>query len=372
MRVLYVTTVGITMIFFKSFVRHLLDKGHTVDIATNETESLVPQCYRDWGCKVYHIETSRSPLNKGNFTAIKQINKIVRENGYNIVHCHTPLAGICTRLACRKLRDAGVKVLYTAHGFHFYKGAPIKNWLLYYTAEKICAPFTDVLITINKEDFTLAQKKMKSKRVEYVPGVGIDLEKFSKPTVNKVDKRRELGIPEDAVLLLSVGELIKRKNHETIIRAIADVDTDVYCLIAGDGILHTHLQSLIDHLGISDRVKLIGYRNDVKEIYEIADLFVFPSFQEGLPVSVMEAMASGLPCIVSNIRGNVDLINDGINGFLCDPNDATGFSKCIEKLLKDRNLMKSFSLSGKETIMKYDIKEIIDTIQNIYQEALSE
>lgn len=211
------------MIFFKDLVRELLNEGHTVDIMCNEEQEKVPECYREWGCKIYHHSCTRSPFSKGTFRAIREIREVVKENDYDIVHCHTPIASICTRLACRKLRKNGLRVMYTAHGFHFYKGAPLLNWLLYYPAEKLCARFTDVLITINREDYELAKRKMKAKQVEYVPGVGIDVERFKNTVINKAEKRKELSIPEDAFLLVSVGELNKNKNHEVVIRALVQI-----------------------------------------------------------------------------------------------------------------------------------------------------
>ena len=152
MKILYVTTIGNTMGFFTSIVEELLKAEHTVDVATNLNIGKLPDCYREWGCKIYPISCTRSPFNKGTIAAIKEIRKIVREGDYDIVHCHTPIAAMCTRLACRKLRKNGLKVFYTAHGFHFYKGAPLKNWLLYYPIECLCAHWTDTLITINRED----------------------------------------------------------------------------------------------------------------------------------------------------------------------------------------------------------------------------
>ena len=169
----------------------------------------------------------------------------------------------------------------------------------------------------------MAQKKMTAKCVKYVPGVGVDLEKFGETTIDKAAKRRELGLQEDSIVLLSVGELIVRKSHETSIKAIADMDA--YYLIAGDGDLRQNLQSSIDRLGRSDMIKLLGYRNDVADLYKVADIFVFSSYQEGLPVAVMEAMASGLPCVVSKIRGNTDLLENAEGGFLCDPQNASEF-----------------------------------------------
>lgn len=353
MRILYVTTIGTTMRFFKPFIRQLLDEGHKVDIATNETESMVPEYYREWGCTVYQIATSRSPVKKGNLMAVKQIRKLVEENKYDIVHCHTPIAAMCTRLACRKLRSKGTKVLYTAHGFHFYKGAPLKNWLLYYPVEKICAHFTDVLITINKEDYALAQKKLKAKCVEYVPGVGIDLQKFCKVTVERAEKRKELGVPEDSILLLSVGELNKNKNHETVIRAITDMN--VYYMIAGEGVLHQHLQGVIDSLNVGDKVKLLGFRNDVNQLCEAADAFVFPSFREGLSVSVMEAMANGLPIVCSNIRGNTDLIDEN-GGVLFEPGDVNSCKAAIEKMLSSEH--RQMGKYNMEKVNKFSLQKV--------------
>ena len=262
------------------------------------------------------------------------------------------------------MRKKGTKVFYTAHGFHFYKGAPKLNWLIYYPIEKICSYFTDVLITINKEDFALAQKKMKAKKVEYVPGVGIEVEKFANPGVTREQKREELGIPQDAKLLISVGELNRNKNHETVIKAIKDLD--VYYLIAGRGDLQNHLQNLIDELNLSDRVKLLGYRTDVAELYAASDVFVFPSFREGLPVSMMEAMASGLPCIASKIRGNVDLIDNSENGYLCNPSLSDEFTKAIECILTDDSLKANMSQANIQKAKKFDVIPINDIMLDIY------
>ena len=362
MRILYVTTISATMTFFTSFIKDLIDEGHTVDIATNEKDKPVPQCYRDWGCNVYPIETSRAPANKGNFIAIKQLEKIVKSRKYDIVHCHTPVAALCTRLACRKARKKGTKVIYTAHGFHFYKGAPLKNWLLYYPIEKFCALFTDVLITINKEDYAFAQKKIKAKSIEYVPGVGINPDKISKTVVESTAKRKELGVPADATLLLSVGELNDNKNHETVIRAIADMD--VYYLIAGKGFLQEHLQSVIDSLNLSTRVKLLGHRTDVVELYKIADAFIFPSFREGLSVSLMEAMASGLPVACSRIRGNTDLINEN-GGVFFDPHNEDECVEAIKNLLASSE--KNLGLYNEKRIEGYRDDYINSLLKQIYE-----
>ena len=232
MKILYVTTVSITMGFFPEHFKMLVEEGHEVELASNLEKQLREDIVA-FGFEAYHIPFSRSPLSKDNIKAYKQLKKLITEKEYDIVHCHTPVAAICTRLACRKARKNGTKVFYTAHGFHFYKGAPLKNWLVYYPAEWLCSFWTDTLITINREDYHRAQQHMHAKKTVYVPGVGIDLNKFGSVSLDRAEKRRELGIPENAVLLLSVGELNENKNHETVIRAIAGMD--VYYILAGQG-----------------------------------------------------------------------------------------------------------------------------------------
>jgi len=361
MRMLYVTTIGGTMVFFTSIIKSLIEEGHTVDIATNENGSPIPNCYREWGCTVYQIDASRSPFNKGNLKAIKQIKELVTENQYDIVHCHTPIAAMCTRLACRKARKKGTKVFYTAHGFHFYNGAPLKNWLIYYPVEKICAHWTDTLITINKEDYALAKKKIKAKRVEYVPGVGIDLKKFSDKNADREEKRKELGIPADATLLLSVGELNDNKNHEIVIRAIADLN--VYYIIAGDGDKLAYLEDLIHQLGLDERVQLLGFRKDVPLLLKTVDVYVLPSKREGLNVSVMEAMASGLPCAISKIRGNVDLIDEN-GGVLFDPNCLEDCKQAIQHALQSDLI--SMGEYNSTKIKNFEINHVNNTMRNLY------
>ena len=342
------------MNFFQKFIGELIQADYIVDIACNDSVSKVSDLYQELGCRVYSIPISRSPLSKQNHTAIKQIKKIVEENQYDIVHCHTPVAAMCTRIASRKVRKRGTKVFYTAHGFHFYKGAPIKNWLMYYPVEMICSYWTDMLITINNEDYALAKKRMKAKRIEYIPGVGIDLEKFKKTNVDKRAKRQEFGVTKNAKLFLSVGELNKNKNHETVIRAIADLK-DVYYIIAGQGPLQEHLESVIKECNVAERVKLLGFRRDVGMLCEISDVFIFPSFLEGLSVSVMEAMASGLPVVASKIRGNTDLIDEN-GGILFSPYSIDECREAIQKaMVSDLKKMGNHNI---EKVCEFSIESV--------------
>ena len=354
MRILYVATIGGFMPFFKSYIRHLLDDGHEIDIATNMTESPLPKYYKEWGCGVFQISCSRSPFDSGNIAAIKEIKKIVSGKNYDIVHCHTPIAAACTRIACRKARKNGTRVIYTAHGFHFYHGAPLKNWLIFYPIEKICSLWTDMIITINKEDYELAKKKLKSKEIEYVPGVGICTSKFRNTIIDKDRKREEIGVPKNARMLLSVGELNDNKNHQIVIKAIAYLhDEDLHYVVAGQGGKKDYLIDLAKSLGVESHVHFLGYRNDVAELFKCADLYILPSIREGLNVSLMEAMASGLPCIASRIRGNTDMVPA---------------ENCFDPLSVEEvaNLIRSDNIRNSDFINSIDTETIKNRMDGIY------
>ncbi|MBE6679624.1 MAG: glycosyltransferase family 4 protein [Ruminococcaceae bacterium] len=366
MRILYVTTVGMTMRFFENIISKLLNDGNEVHIACNNKDGDIPEVYFKNGVTIHNIDCVRSPLKKQNITAIKQIKSLVEEYKFDIVHCHTPIAAMCTRFACRKARKEGTKVIYTAHGFHFYKGAPLKNWLIFYPIEKICSNFTDTLVTINKEDFVLAQKKMKAKCVEYVPGVGIDVASVRDVTIDVSKKREELGLPEKAFVFLSVGELNANKNHTSVIKAIAEINkSDLHYVIVGSGELKETLERIAEENGVADRVHLLGYRRDVREILKAVDAYIHPSLREGLPVSVMEALASGLPIICSKIRGNVDVVEDGKNGLHFEVSDAKTLINAIQRLYEKRD-ERAVGLTNSADAEKFDFSQINKKIYQLY------
>lgn len=367
MKILYITTIGGTMSFFKSFIADLIKNGHTVDIACNQRNSAVPSFYTELGCKVFDLSCSRSPLDTGNIKAIGEIKKILSENRYDIVHCHTPIAAAATRIAARKARKNGTKVIYTAHGFHFYKGAPLKNRLMYYPVEKLCAHFTDILITINKEDYDLAKRKLKAKQIEYVPGVGIDTKKFSDCTVDRAEKRKELGIPENATLLVSVGELNRNKNHEVVIKALAKLNNpNIYYLIAGKGNLEGYLNDLIKNLNLENNIRLLGYRSDIAEVYKSADICIFPSIREGLGLAAIEGMAAGLPLIVADNRGTRDFCTNNVNGLVCNPFSPAEFANAISTLNANPELCEKYGNINKSKAADFDISIINKIMNEIY------
>jgi len=319
------------------------------------------------GIQVIEINSTRKPFSKCNFIAYKELKKVIDKGHFNLIHCHTPVAAMLVRLAALEARKYGTKVIYTAHGFHFFKGASMKNWLIYYPIERILAHFTDLLITINHEDYNRA-KNFKAQKVAYIPGVGVDTKKFATPTVNKKEKRQEICVYEDAVVLLSVGELNKNKNHETVIRAVRKLNNPKVCyVICGKGDLEGHLRELVASLSMEQQVKLLGFRTDVSEIYQVADMFVFPSFREGLSVSLMEAMAAGLPVVCSDIRGNSDLIENGKGGYLVKPDDVEGFAEAIEKVICESI---SMGLLNMQIINHYDLISVKESMKSLYGSAI--
>lgn len=370
-KVLFVATVVKTHImeFHIPYLKMFKEMGWETAVAARNDYENPDDCVIPYCDTYYNIPFERNPLKSGNLKAYKELKHIIDEGEYDIIHCHTPVGAMLTRLAAKQARKQGTKVFYTAHGFHFYKGAPAINWILYYPVEKWLSRYTDVLITINKEDYERA-KTFKAGKVCYVPGVGIDLKKFNVGYVNKEQKRKEIGVSADDFVLLSVGELIPRKNHEVVIRALSvlkqlDKLNHIEYVICGRGAYETDLKKLAEGLDVADHVHFLGYRNDISEICNCADLFVFMSHQEGLPVALMEAMACGLPAVCSNIRGNTDLIEDGVTGLLAN-NTPEEVAESISEMKSDTALRNRVASAALQKIKQFDLSSVEDEMSKIY------
>ena len=360
MKILYVATVVKTHImeFHIPYLKMLKEMGWETAVAARNDYETPSDCVIPYCDQFYDIPFERNPFKPGNIKAYKELKKIIVEGGYDIIHCHTPVGGMLTRLAARGARKKGSKVFYTAHGFHFYKGAPILNWLLFYPSERYLARKTDVLITITKEDYKRA-KRFKAKQVEYIPGIGIDLNKFKKGTNEKAASiRKELGIPDASTVWLSVGEVNKNKNHKIVIEVLSAFP-DVWYVICGRGPLIDEYRKLAETLGVSNRVIMPGYRTDVVDFYTMADVFVFPSFREGLPVALMEAMSIGLLCVASRNRGTDDLLSGSKLLFnASDPSELIEKLKmamdsdCREEIIRNTNQLKTFDLANSLSLVK--------------------
>lgn len=294
------------------------------------------------------------------------VKKLVEQNKYKIVHCHSPIGGVIARLACKRVRKKGTVVLYTAHGFHFFKGAPLLNWIIFFPIEYLCSKITDVIITINNEDYQRVGK-WKTCKVKLVNGIGVHTREFQNDIVDRKSYRNVFGFKDHDFVFMSTGQLSKRKNHEVIIRAIAKINNpQVKYLIVGFGELEGKLKKLVANLGIQKQVVFAGYRGDVKDLLHTVDAFAFPSLQEGLPVALMEAMSVGLPVICSRIRGNIDLVQHGKGGYLCDCHDINGFADGMKKLISGAgNNMGKINM---DTMKKYDVRIVNEQMRSIYND----
>lgn len=360
MRILYITTLAITVnSFLIPHIRTLIKNGNNVDIACH-LERPINKEIIELGCKIIEIHFSRSPISISNISACMKLRKIVFDGEYDIVHCHTPVAAACTRLACIGLRKNEIKVFYTAHGFHFFNGAPLVNWLIYFPIEWMCSFWTDLLITINKEDYNCAKTMLHAKNVEYIRGVGIDLHKFG---IHKADRellRESLGIPLDATVFLSVNELPSNYNYDVVINAFSKVDA-YYLIVGKEG---GELSEIVDKVGISDRVKKLGYRNDIGDLMSVSDFFVVPSFQDSLTVRILEAMASGLICIVGNTHTNIELI-DKKCGFVFNHDSILDCRKALMQVL-------ALDFSEKKLLVRNSLKKVNNFNISIISEEISE
>ncbi len=357
-------------------VKILIELGYQVDVATNfdfgsitsdERVNEYRQELVSQGIGVYNIPIPRSIFSiKNIFSSYKQIKNIVTNTNYKIVHCHSPIGGVLCRLACRKARKSGTKVVYTAHGFHFFKGASKAAWAIYYPIEKFCSRFTDVLITINKEDYERA-KRFKAKKVEYVHGIGVHTNEFRNVEFSRADIRNEFAFAEDDFVFMSIGQLSVRKNHEVVIKALSKINNPkVKYLLVGFGELEEHLKELVSSLNLQSRVVFAGYRGDVKELLHAVDAFAFPSLQEGLPVSLMEAMSVGLPVVCSRIRGNTDLIENGKGGYMYECYDVDGFANGMQKIVESNQ--QKMGMINIETMKKFDINVVNSEMFRIYSD----
>ena len=345
--------------------------GIEVFYAANWDAATIEQRKEDedrFGIHLVHLDLVRSPYSPKNITAYKQLVKLIKDEGIDYIHCNTPVGGLLGRLAGKKCKVK--KVIYQAHGFHFYKGAPLKNWLIYYPIERWLAHYTDALITINKEDYERAQvfRLRNNGKVYYVPGVGIDLSQYELPENTRGVKRNELGLKETDVALISMGDLIDRKNYPVAIEAVAKANNpSLQYFICGKGPEEDKLKKMAEDLGVKEQIHFLGFRTDIKELLKAADIFLFTSKQEGLARSLMEAMASGLPCVASRIRGNTDLIENTKCGYLCS--SVEDYVEAIINLTnkKDLNCMKKACL---ERIKKFDLDAVINMIEEVYQREI--
>ena len=366
-------------LFNEHNAKMLMEAGYEVHLALNRettgqfSAERAKACIAEWenlGAVIHQIPVARSPFDVSNLKAYKAMKQLLAEEHFDMIHCHNPVTSVVTRLAANKHRKNGTRVIYTAHGFFFLKGGELKNWLIFYPVEWFFSRMTDVLITINEEDYQLAKRKFrKTNEIYRIDGVGIDYSHFLECTADRLAEREKYGLSASDKVLLSVGELYPLKNHRTIIEAVARLkDPDLHYVVAGPGPSRDELEELAESLGVEKQVHLIGYVQDVAPLHRMADIFCHPSVRrEGLPVALAEAVSSGMPCVVSGVRGNVDIVDGKTNGLLRHYFDVDGFAEAIKTLLDDEKMRKRFSEQAQKDAARFDYSRILEEMRKIYR-----
>ena len=355
--------------FHKPLVEVLHNHGCEVHVAARDNLAEKNGLKLDFVERVYNIPFSRSPKSTDNFKAYKELKKIIDRENYDVIHCNTPMGGIVTRLAAKKARESGAKVFYTAHGFHFYKGASKKNWLVFYPIEKHFAKYTDNLITINREDYKLAADKFKT-NVEYIHGVGVNEERYY-PVSNteKLAIREELGFTPSQKILLCVGELLPNKNQKMAVNMMAKLVKDfpdAVLLIAGNGPEKDNLENQIAEYNLQDNVKMLGYCTCLEKYQRIADISVSCSKREGLPLNIVEAMLTKNPVVATVNRGHCELITDGQNGYIVAVDDIDAMYERIRDLLLDANKCEKIGNNARNFALQYGFNSVKKELTDIY------
>lgn len=346
-------------------MRWLKEQGFEVHYASAGEEEVLDSD------KHFTIPFSRNPLKFGNIRAYRQLKQIIDTEKYDIIHTHTPVGSVITRLAAKAARKNGTRVIYTAHGFHFFKGAPLLNWLVYYPVEKWMSQYTDALVTINQEDFELARKSFFAKETFKINGVGVDLSRF-KPASKREKKelRKEYDYDKDDFILICVAELNKNKNQSFLLTQLNDLREEMpnaKLILCGTGDLLDDYKKKLEMLGLTNIVKLMGYRHDIDKLLQMSDLCVASSRREGLGINLIEAMAVGLPIIASNNRGHREVVEHEVNGYLYPLADAEGFNKSVLSIYTQQGLAKRASEKSTLRAQDFSLQKAIDSMSVIYK-----
>ena len=370
MKKLLITSTELMMIqFLVPHVKYLSENGFRVEIACSDVGGRMEDVRSDLEGVVdaiHVLRLERSPVNPRNFLGYQDMRKLLHENHYDIIWTNEPVMGVVTRLAANKYRRRGTKVVYMCHGFHFYKGASLPNWLIFYPIERFMSLFCDMIVTINHEDEARA-KTFHCPRVEYIHGIGVNTDRLHNRN-EQSDIRAELGLTNEDFLVLSVGELNENKNQQVIIRAVAQLkDPKIHYLLCGKGDQREKLESLAKELGIAEHVHFLGYRKDVVDICYQCDVFAHPSRREGLGLAPLEAMYCGLPLVASDTRGIQDYCENRKSGFLCGSEDASGFANAIHLLKEDPALRSNCGAINLNTVQIFCLEQVKEEVLRLFK-----
>lgn len=354
--------------FHIPFILHMKELGWQVDVACRLDEP-VPECDH-----AFDLPCDRNPLRGGLTESIRVLRRIVRENGYDVVHCNTVTGAIVARLACAPLRKQGVKVFYTCHGMHFFKGAPASRWIVGWPMEKLLAPMTDLLITINGEDRDMAHKHLGAcGAIEKIDGIGVNLDKYLRGVMTAEERaafRRSLGLGAEDFVITYVAELIANKNQQALLQMldlIRDEIPQAKLMLVGPDHEDGKLLRQAEQMGLSDRVLCLGWRSDVPKLLGCSDLYTASSRSEGLGLNIIEAMCSGLPVAALRNRGHCELIDHGRNGFLADQDDIRGLADSVLTLYRDEALRQRITRQAQQDVCRYDTAHVLEQLAAIYE-----
>ncbi len=357
--------------FNQPFIQDLRKKGYIVHYASADDEPV------EGVDRHIIIDFARSPyrLDK-HLRAYAKLRRLLETEQYDLIHTHTPTGGVVTRLAAKPLRrkqkrqhQPKTPLLYTAHGFHFYRGASPLNWLLFYPIEKWLARDTDVLLTINHEDEARAKKHFRARSVERLDGVGVDLAKFRPASkARKSHLRKQHGYQDNDFILIYAAELNKNKDQKFVIenaKKLANAIPSLKILLAGKGAEQKKLKQLVKNLGLQKNVKFLGYRKDLDELYQLSDVVISASRREGLGLSVLEGMASGLPAVVRDNRGHREIITDDQVGRLFQT--GADFQAAIIELQSDPDKRRRMGQAAAKTAERFSLDRARAKMERIYK-----
>ena len=371
MKILFTSHTANFSKFNYSLLKFFYENGHEVHYASMNEEEIIG---KEFCTKIFSVPFSRSPFSFNNIKAIKQLKKIIDNEKYDLIHTHTPMGSVDTRIAASKARKNGCKVLYTAHGFHFFKGAPKINWILYYTIEKLLSSRTDCILTINDEDYQTAVNKKFRCAIRKIPGVGYNEKRFFKYDDDKKKQlKNKLGYTEDDFILLCVAEFTKNKNQIFLIKAVEQLKQtipNIKLLLVGKGTCLEECKDYVENKNLQNEIDFLGYRKDVEDLYNISNILVTASLREGLAVNIMEAEACGLPVICSNTRGQRDLVKNNKNGFVYETNNLSDFIKKVDILHSDLEKYKEYSENNIKNATNYTSEVALTVTKGIYREFI--
>lgn len=350
-------------------IKMFKENGWYVDVACSGKEE-VPYCDHQ-----YHMSYKRSPFTLATFKGIVELKKIINNGDYDIIYCHTPVGGMVARLAAQNARKKGTKVIYFAHGYHFYKNAPKLNWAIFYPMEKIMSKITDSIILLNDEDYELTRKRFGTCKAYQIDSIGVDLSRFKVENYEdiRIKYRKQMNIPQDATVLIYLAELLRNKNQTflmEVLKLILQKNTNVYLVLAGFDHSEGEFAKYAEKIGVSDHIRFLGWREDVGNLYATSDICTPTSIREGFGLNLVEAMACGVPVVATRNRGHETIINNGVNGFLVELGDSNSFAEKVLELINNNELKQKFIAAGFDDKEKFSSEKVLENLKEIFNENL--